>query len=137
MYTYIIHKLFYQSVIRELLIMYREELRQYIFDNYSALPDHPWAKYPDNEVFRHPNNKKWFAIIMNVPVRRLGLKGTQKIDIVNLKCDPIMIGSLRDTPGFYPAYHMNKDNWITCILDGTVNEDAIKTLLDISYDTTS
>lgn len=116
--------------------MYREEFRQYILENYSALSDHPWSDYPDNEVFRHPNNKKWFALMMNVPVSRFGLKGTEKIDIVNLKCDPIMIGSLRDTPGFYPAYHMNKDNWISCALDGTSPDETLKAILDISYDVT-
>lgn len=73
---------------------------------------------------------------MNVPVSRLGLKGTEKIDIVNLKFDPIMIGSLRDTPGFYPACHMNKDNWISCALDGTAPDETLKAILDISYDST-
>lgn len=116
--------------------MDRDGLRQFIMSNYSALTDRPWSNYPEFEVFRHANNKKWFAVVMNVPVSRLGLKGTKKIDIVNLKCDPVMIGSLRDTPGFYPAYHMNKENWISCALDGTAPEDAIEALIDISYDAT-
>ena len=116
--------------------MDRRELKEHIFDSYNALSDHPWSSYPDYEVFRHANSRKWFAVIMNVPASKLGMRRTETIDIVNLKSDPIMIGSLRDTPGFYPAYHMNKENWISCALDGTAQEETIKMLLDISYDLT-
>lgn len=47
--------------------MNREQLKEFIWDNYSVRPDNPWAKYPDYEVFRHSGNRKWFAIIMSVP----------------------------------------------------------------------
>ena len=52
--------------------MTREKLEKYIQNNYSAEPDYPWVKYPDYEVFRHTSNKKWFALIMEIPkyVRR-------------------------------------------------------------------
>ena len=32
---------------------------------------------------------------------------------------------------------MNKDNWITILLDGTAEEEIIKELLEISYDLTN
>ena len=38
------------------------------------------------------------------------MPGDESIDVVNLKCDPLLIGSLRSEPGFFPAYHMNKDS---------------------------
>lgn len=59
------------------------------------------------------------------------------MDIVNLKCDPILIGSLRAEPGFYPAYHMNKENWITAALDGSAPEDKLRLVLDMSYNATA
>ena len=37
-------------------------------------------------------------------------------------------------PGFLPAYHMNKQNWISIILDGSVPDDKIFPLLELSYD---
>ena len=37
-------------------------------------------------------------------------------------------------PGFLPAYHMNKQNWISIILDGSVPDDKIFPLLGLSYD---
>lgn len=73
---------------------------------------------------------------MDIPRSRLGLKGESIIDVVNLKCDPVMIGSLRTQEGFFPAYHMNKDKWISVSLDGSVDDEQLKMLLDLSYDAT-
>ncbi len=117
--------------------MDRYELKQYILENYSASSDNPWISYPDYEVFRHISNKKWFAVIMNVSKAKLGMADKEDLDIVNVKCDPIMIGSFLSVPGFFRAYHMNKEKWISIALDGSVPDDTIKMLLDISYDSTS
>lgn len=68
---------------------------------------------------------------------KLGLAGSDVIDVVNLKCDPILIGSLRKEPGIFPAYHMNKANWISVALDGSVPDELIKMLLDMSYGATA
>ena len=57
--------------------------------------------------------------------------------LVNFKCAPILIGTLREEPGFFPAYHMSKDSWITVALDGSVSDDKIKMLLDMSYEATA
>lgn len=56
-----------------------------IKENYSAEPDHPWVKYPNYIVFRHQSNKKWFAIIMDVPKNKLGLQENDILDVVNFK----------------------------------------------------
>lgn len=68
---------------------------------------------------------------------KLGLQGEGILEIVNLKCDPVLVGSLRSEPGFFPAYHMNKENWISVALDGSVPDSKIKMLLDLSYDATN
>ncbi len=47
-----------------------------------------------------------------------------------------MIGSLRLSKGFLPAYHMNKEHWITILLDGSVEREKIKQLIDLSYELT-
>ena len=88
--------------------MNREELEAYILNHYSAQPDYPWADMPRAAVFRHAGNRKWFALLMEVPRDKLGLPGTEMLDIVNFKCDPILIASLRGETGIFPAYHMNK-----------------------------
>ena len=116
--------------------MNREELEAYIQNHYATLPDYPWADTPCAAVFRHVANRKWFALMMEVPRDKLGLSGTEKLDIVNFKCDPILISSLRGEPGIFPAYHMNKASWITVALDGSVPAKTIKLLLDVSYELT-
>ena len=117
--------------------MNRAELKQFIVENYNTEADYPWLKSPNYEVFRHSNNQKWFALIMDVPKDKLGLHGSEPLDVVNFKCDPILIGSLRGEPGIFPAYHMNKEQWITVALDGSVSDDKIKMLLDMSYQATA
>ena len=116
--------------------MNRKELETYILDHYSTLPDYPWLDTPRAAVFRHVGNRKWFALMMEVPQDKLGLAGTKKLDIVNFKCDPILISSLRGEAGIFPAYHMNKTSWITAALDGSAPAETIKLLLDVSYELT-
>ena len=74
---------------------------------------------------------------MNIPARRLGLPSDARMDIVNLKCDPNLIVSLRGAPGLFPACHMSKENWITAALDGSASDETLKTLLDMSHQATA
>ena len=90
--------------------MTRQELINYIFDEYSVEPDFPFRMDDVTCVFRHIDNRKWFGIAMVIPYRTIGINRTGDVDIINVKCDPIIIGSLRGKPGFRPAYHMNRDN---------------------------
>lgn len=117
--------------------MNRIELKEYIQNNYSTEPDYPWIKFPDYEVFRHSSNKKWFALIMDVPKNKLGLQGESILEVVNFKCSYILLGSLLRENGFFPAYHMSKTSWITVALDGSVSDDKIKMLLNMSFDATA
>lgn len=117
--------------------MTRTDLEAYISETYNTDPDYPWEDTPDAAVFRHGNNRKWFAIIMRVPRDRLGLEGRGDIDIVNMKCDPIVMGSMLLEPGFFPAYHMSKAHWISAALDGSAEGDKIRLLLDVSFELTA
>ena len=117
--------------------MNRNELESFIKETYNADANYPWFKYPNYEVFRHSSNQKWFTLIMDVPKSKLGLQGTETLDVVNFKCAPLLIGSLREESGFFPAYHMNKDSWITVALDDSVSDEKIKMLLDMSYQATA
>ena len=53
-----------------------------------------------------------------------------------VKVDPILSGSLRSDPGIHPAYHMNKDKWIS-IEVAVVPEETIKLLVEMSFDATA
>ena len=116
--------------------MDRQEVTYRILDEYGIEPDHPFPGDGDSCVFRHGDNRKWFALLMNIPYRRVGIAREGNVDILNLKCDPLLAGSMRGKPGFRPAYHMNKERWITALLDGSTERGDIELLLELSYEAT-
>ena len=91
----------------------------------SCLPDRclrhrrraSFAKCPYFLVFRHSGNRKWFAVIMDIPRKNLGLTDEGEIRVVNLKCDTRLIGSFRMEPGIFPGWHMNKSHWLSVALE--------------------
>lgn len=106
--------------------------------HYGVEPDCPFSNDPDIPVLRHIGSRKWFAIFMNVSrsVLRLDGDGDERVDIMNVKCDPLLSGSLRLQEGYLPAYHMNHDQWLTILLDGSVPYEEIVPLLDMSFELT-
>ena len=73
---------------------------------------------------------------MRIPMTKLGHDTDEPIDVVNVKCDPEILRSFHHQPGIYPAYHMNRNHWLTAALDGRVSDDTMAFLLGISYDLT-
>ena len=110
--------------------MDRQQVFDYVRQRYGTLPDYPWAD--QNAVLRHRGNQKWYGLVMEVGREKLGLLEAGTVHILNVKCDPMLIGSLRMREGFHPAYHMNKDTWISVRLDGAVPADEIKSPLSPS-----
>jgi len=116
---------------------YRKDILKFALERYGTQPEYPWFPLPNYAVLRHPDNRKWYGIIMDVPRGKLGLSENGTIDILDIKCDPLLIGSLRIEPGFLPAYHMHRENWITVLLDGSVGTDTVFSLLEMSYNLTA
>ena len=114
----------------------RLDFETYIAEAFSVTGEHPWDRYPSHQVFQHTGNKKWFALTMDIPKKNLEIADDGTISVVNLKCDTRLIGSFRMEPGIFPAWHMNKAHWITVALDGSVGDEKLKFLLDMSYELT-
>ncbi|OOF38030.1 MmcQ protein [Rodentibacter rarus] len=110
-------------------------LTDQIEQRYHTQAEYPWAKFPDYAVFRHQNNRKWFAILMVVEASKIGLLKEEKISVMNVKAKPDEIGSLRMMKGVYPAYHMNKEHWISLNLT-EIEEGLLFELLDESFSLT-
>ncbi len=117
--------------------MTRTEAESYIGQRYGVLPEYPWMTSPEHAVFRHLGNRKWFGIIMQVTGDKLGLDSQDIMDIINVKCDPVLIGSLLGQEGLFPAYHMNKAHWLSVALDGSATDDTVRWLIDMSYTATA
>ncbi len=114
--------------------MDREKITDYIQNEFGVEGERLWMTFPDYIVFRNQKNKKWFAVIMDIEKSKLGLEGEGKVDIIDLRCDSILIGSLLHNKGYLPAYHMSKKNWITALLDGSVSDNELKDLIHLSYE---
>lgn len=102
-------------------------------DNYGIEYDCPFYEDYDSWVFRHPDNKKWFALLMTIPKSKLGFESNANIDVVNLKCAPEIMDNLWEIRGVFPAYHMSKKHWLTLCLDGSCDDETIKFVTNISY----
>ena len=114
--------------------MNRQIIIDFIKAEFGVSEEHLWMRFPDYIVFRNRRNRKWFGIIADVEKNKLGLKGKERIDILSVKCDPILMGSLLKEKGFLPAYHMSKGNWLSILLDGSVPENEIKDLIHLSFE---
>ncbi len=114
-------------------------LEKYILEKYDVQGEHLWADTPDAVVFRAKTVNKWFAIGMRVANSVLGIDGCGGCEesgytwIVNVKAAPDFISFVRNQYGYLPAYHMNKEHWLTIQLDGAVPFDTVCGHVDASY----
>lgn len=108
---------------------------EHIKSEYGANPEFLWPdRYPSYAIFRHGDNKKWFALAATISSKSLGLKEDKAIDVINLKFDKNQTYDFAETSDhIFPAYHMNKNNWITIWLDGTLPNGLIFELIKKSY----
>ncbi|MCH5266753.1 MAG: MmcQ/YjbR family DNA-binding protein [Lachnospiraceae bacterium] len=116
--------------------MMRDKIIEYVQKKYGVEPVFPWDRDPDSGVLKHKKNKKWFALFMRIPGKRIDLDTDEMVDIMNVKAVPDMVASLNQQRGFAPAYHMNKTHWLTIILDGEVTLESVYVLLDESFELT-
>ncbi len=109
-----------------------ESVLRYVAQKFGTQPDCPFKK-DKTLVLRHQTTRKWYAIIMKIKKSHLGEDDNTLCDVMNIKCDKMMLGSVLEQKGFFKAYHMNKQNWVSVILDGSVTLDTLCPLIDISY----
>lgn len=69
--------------------MNRTETEKFIHENFAGIiQDYPWTDTPEYTVFRHADNRKWFALIASVSYQTLGIDRPNIVNFINLKCDP-------------------------------------------------
>ena len=111
---------------------------------YGIEPEFLWPeKYPSYCVFRHGDNRKWFALVATIDAKSLGIEesklgnggeGHDSVEIINLKFDKNQTYDFAETSDhIFPAYHMNKNNWITVVLDGELADEMVLELIRKSY----
>ena len=112
----------------------RDEIYEYAKKKYHTEPEYLWMRFPGYAVLRHTDNKKWYAIVMNIKGSKLGLDSEDQVDVLNLKIDdPLFYDILIHKSGYFPGYHSSKGKWISVILDGTVSMGELCPLIDMSF----
>lgn len=110
-----------------------KEIIAFIKSEYGDEPEYLFID-SDTAVFRKGERKKWYAAIITVSKRRLGLLSDEVIPILDVKLNPNEIALITDGVSYFPGYHMNKKHWCTIPLDGTVDTDEICYRIGQSYE---
>ena len=113
---------------------YTYRVIDYCRSKYGDEPEYLWKRTPRNAICRRKDNKKWYLALLSVGGDKLGLKSDEIIEVINLRVKPDEMQEILVNKNIHPAYHMNKKNWVTIILDGSVQIDKIFKMIDTSYE---
>ena len=76
---------------------------------------------------------KWYALMMQVPLQKLGVASKADALILNVKIHPEDKEQLIAHDGIYEAYHMNKKHWISIALNVCSDDALVKECIYTSY----
>ena len=117
------------------MVSCRDQVYKYVVEKYKSKIEYLWFRYPNYAVFRNQTNNKWYGLIMDIPYNKLGIEKEGIVDVLNVKvADSILKDFLIHQDGIFNGYHIARGNWITILLDGTVNIEEILNLIDESFD---
>ena len=92
-----------------------------------------WERFPKNAVWRRKDTGKWYGALLTVQSVKLNIAKEGEIEVLDFRVPADLLQELLCREGFLPAYHMNKKHWCTAVLDGTVEDQSLFELLQISY----
>ena len=107
--------------------MNREDIIKYSLSLPNTYEDYPFPDDNTSVTMKHIDNKKWFALVMNVK---------DKV-YLNVKTNPYYSELLRSSYDYIiPGYHINKEHWNTIIIDDKVDVYLVEELIEQSYELT-
>ena len=111
-----------------------KEIIKYIRETYNDELEYLWDMFPKYAVWRRKDSRKWYGILLTVPMEKLGMEGTEIIEILDLRIEPAELEEILDERKYFFGYHMNKKNWLTICLNETVPTEEIYRRIDASYE---
>ncbi len=108
-----------------------------IIEKYGDYPEFLWKTAAGSGIFRNPESKKWYFVILDVDRCKIQPDKKGLVEIALLKLNPDEVKEIIKQEHFYSGYHMNKKYWITVILDDSVSDEKIMELVSKSYGLTA
>ena len=110
-------------------------LTKLIDKQYHESPDFPFdnAKYKPYGVFRYHGNNKWYGLIMHISKAVFEENSKEEyIDVINVRIDETRREEILKVKGIYPSYHMNKQKWVSILLDDSLKDEEVMEYIDWS-----
>ena len=98
-----------------------------------TLFDIPTFEKTEAMGFTVEDKGKWYALMMQVPLQKLGVASKADALILNVKIHPEDKERLIATDGIFEAYHMNKKHWISIALNVCSDDALVKECIYTSY----
>ena len=105
---------------------------EYIKNQYGDELEFLWPKFPNNAIWRRKDNQKWYSLIISLPRNKLKQAGDGIVEIIDVRITEDDL-KLIDNKSILEAYHMNKNHWITLIMDNSLDNAFVFNLIDKSY----
>lgn len=107
---------------------------EYVRKKYGDEPEFLWTKSPNNAVLRRKDSRKWYAAILTVNGRKIGLNTDKIVEIIDLRMKADDRDNILSREHYYPGWHMNKKSWYTIVFDDCVADEEIKLRITESYE---
>jgi len=110
----------------------RQKWTKWMTENIVPYHGNPFDK-TEAMGFKVEDKGKWYGLMMEVPLQKLGVTSKADALILNVKIHPEDKERLLSTDGIYEAYHMNKKHWISIALNVCTDDALIKECIYTSY----
>ena len=110
----------------------RQKWTKWMTENIVPFHGNPFEK-TEAMGFMVEEKGKWYALMMQVPLQKLGVASKSDALILNVKIHPEDKERLIATDGFFEAYHMNKKHWISIALNVCSDDALVKECIYTSY----
>lgn len=133
----------YEKVLKEIIAnctnsnVFKEEqskdVIKYINEKYNDSLEFLWEKFDDNAIWRNKQNNKWYGLLGKIPKNKLGIDSDEVVEVIIIRYEKGKVNEIIDNKKVFPGYHMNKQSWITIILDNSMENKELFNLVDNSY----
>ncbi len=110
----------------------RQKWTKWMTENIVPYHGNPFEK-TEAMGFMVEDKGKWYGLMMEVPLQKLGVTSQENALILNVKIHPEDKERLIATEGIFEAYHMNKKHWISIALNVCTDDALMKECIYTSY----